>query len=240
VFTAKDFRARAAAVRVLRYTGHQVKDQVALLKQAAGDENGRVRLEVITAASWLDKSNGLAILNEVAKKPLDEWMVHAQEAAVAHLNGRPVEEKKEMIVMNELNGMSPEFYAKGKEIFSRDGYCGTCHRADGQGMVNSGFPPLAQSPIVLGNDEALIKIVLKGLQGPMELNGKKYDGQVPMTPFEGLLNDEEIAAVLSYVRNSFGNKAAPVSPDKVKIIREQIKDKKGFYHPDELLSKKEK
>jgi mono/diheme cytochrome c family protein/glucose/arabinose dehydrogenase len=240
VLAAKDFRARAAAVRVLRYTGHQVKDQVALLKQAAGDENGRVRLEVITAASWLDKTNGLAILNEVAKKPLDEWMVHAQEAAVAHLNGRPVEVKKEMIVMNELNGMSPEFYAKGKEIFSRDGYCGTCHRENGSGMVNSGFPPLTQTPFVLGNDEHLIKIVLKGLQGPLELNGTKYDGQVPMTPFEGLLNDEEIAAVLSYVRNSFGNKAAPVSPDKVKMIREQIKDKKGFYHPDELLSKKEK
>src|SRR6185295_12108862 len=100
------------AVRVLRYSGHQVKDQVALLKQAANDEHGRVRLEVITAASWLDKTNGLAILNEAAKKPLDEWMVHAHEAAVAHLNGRAVEEKKEMIGMNELNGMNPAFYAK--------------------------------------------------------------------------------------------------------------------------------
>jgi mono/diheme cytochrome c family protein/glucose/arabinose dehydrogenase len=240
VLAAKDYRARAAAVRVLRYTGHEVKDQVILLKQAAGDEHGRVRLEVITAASWLDKTNGLAILNEVAKKPLDQWMVHAQEAAVAHLNGQPVEVKKEMIGMNELNGMNPEFYAKGKEIFSRDGYCGTCHRENGGGMENSGFPPLTQTPFVLGKDEDLIKIVLKGLQGPMEVKGKRYEGQVPMTPFEGLLNDEEIAAVLSYVRNSFGNKAAPVSPEKVKMVREQIKDKKGFYNPEELLSKKGK
>ena len=52
---AKDYQVRAAAVRVLRYTGHQVKDQADLLMQAAKDEHGRVRLEAIVAASWLDK-----------------------------------------------------------------------------------------------------------------------------------------------------------------------------------------
>ncbi|HMF72599.1 MAG TPA: cytochrome c, partial [Flavitalea sp.] len=83
----------------------------------------------------------------------------------------------------------------------------------------------------------LIKIVLKGLQGPIEVNGKKYDGQVPMTPFAGLMNDAEVAAVLSYVRNSFGNKASVISPEKVKMVREKIKNKKGFYHTDELSSK---
>ena len=56
-----------------------------------------------------------------------------------------------------------------------------------------------------------------------------------MTPFEGLLNDDEVAAVLSYVRNSFGNKASVVSPEKVKMVREKIKDKEGFYRPDELV-----
>ena len=235
LLSAKDYRARAAAVRVLRYTGHQIKDQVALMKQAANDDHGRVRLEVITAASWLDKTNGLAILNEVIKKPLDEWMKHAHEAAVAHLNDRPVEEKKEMIGTNELNGLNSAIFAKGKEIYNREGYCGTCHRENGEGMPNSGFPPLSKTPFVLGSDEDLIKIVLKGLQGPMEVNGKKYDGQVPMTPFEGLLNDDEVAAVLSYVRNSFGNKASVVSPEKVKMVREKIKDKEEFYRPDELV-----
>jgi len=222
---------------VLRYTGHQVKDQAALLKQAANDEHGRVRLEVITASSWLDKTNGLAILNEVAKKPLDEWMANSYETAVAHLNGRAVEEKKEMIGTNELNGMNPAIFAKGKEIYNKEGYCGTCHQPNGEGLTNSGFPPLSKSSFVAGKDEDLIKIVLKGLQGPIEVSGKKYDGQVPMTPFEGLLNDDDVAAVLSYVRNSFGNRASPVTPDKVKMVREKIKDKKGFYHPEELTSK---
>lgn len=235
VLAAKDYRARAAAVRVLRYMGHQVKDQAELLKKAAADESGRVRLEAIVAASWLEKEKGLAILQEAAKKPLDEWMVHAYETAEAHLNGSEVKEKKEMIGNNELAGVNMALYNKGKEIYNKDGYCGTCHQSDGKGLPASGFPPLHQTAYVNGNEERLIKLVLKGLQGPIEVNGIKYPGQVPMTPFEGLLNDNDVAAVLTYVRNSFGNKAPGISADKVKQVREKIKDKKGFYHPEDLL-----
>ena len=71
--------------------------------------------------------------------------------------------------------------------------------------------------------------------GPIVVNGKSYPGQVPMTPFENLLTADETAAVLTYIRNAFGNKAAPISPEKVKEVRGQIKDKKGFYSPEELL-----
>jgi mono/diheme cytochrome c family protein len=234
VLKAKDFRARSAAVRVLRYTGHQVKDQVALLKEAAQDEHGRVRLEAIVAASWLNKPDGLTVLREAVKKPFDHWMIHAYETAEAHLNGRQVREVQDILGGAELNGMNPSFFVKGKELYLREGYCGTCHQQDGSGLPNSGFPPLSKSPFVLGDEETLIKIVLKGLQGPIEVNGRKYDGQVPMTPFEGLMNDEEVAAVVSYVRNSFGNKASPVTAEKVKVVREKIKDRKVFYRVDEL------
>ena len=71
--------------------------------------------------------------------------------------------------------------------------------------------------------------------GPIEVLGKKYPGQVPMTPFEHMLKDDEIAAVLTYVRNSFGNKADPIRPEKVAEIREKNSDKFGLYSPDELL-----
>jgi mono/diheme cytochrome c family protein len=56
-----------------------------------------------------------------------------------------------------------------------------------------------------------------------------------MTPFEGMLKDDEVAAVLTYVRNSFGNNASPVKPEEVKQVRDAIRSKKGFYSPDELL-----
>jgi mono/diheme cytochrome c family protein len=65
--------------------------------------------------------------------------------------------------------------------------------------------------------------------------GKIYPGQVPMTPYEGMLDDTEVAAVITYVRNSFGNNASAVTPELVKLIREEIKNKEGFWNPSELL-----
>jgi mono/diheme cytochrome c family protein/glucose/arabinose dehydrogenase len=235
VLKAKDHKTRAAAVRVVRYTGHQVSDQAELLMQAAKDEHGRVRLESIVAASWLPKEKGLPILAEAAKKPLDDWMLPAHETAVAHLNGKSVVEKKEEIVTTDLKGKERELFVKGKAIYAKEGFCMTCHQPDGAGLSASGFPPIAGTKWVTGNEERLIKLVLNGLHGPIEVKGQKYGGQVPMTPFGGMLKDEEVAAVLTFVRNSFGNKAPAISPEKVKAVRAATKAKTGFYSPDELL-----
>ncbi len=232
---AKDYHARAAAVNVVRYTGHQVADQADLLMQAARDPHGRVRLEAIVAASWIGKEKGMPILEEAAKMPLDEWMVHAHEAAVAHLNGKLVQEHKEEKIISSLKGNDLELFKQGKEIYARDGYCNTCHQPDGKGLFSSGYPPLTGTKWVNGNEDRLIKLVLKGLLGPMEVDGRKYPGQVPMTPFEGLLNDTELAAVLTYVRNSFGNQAPAVQPEKVKQVRSEVKSVEGFYTPEKLL-----
>lgn len=120
-------------------------------------------------------------------------------------------------------------------MYSREGYCNTCHQPDGTGLSPSGFPPLAGTVWVTGSDERLIKLVLNGLHGPIEVLGQKYGGQVPMTPFAGLLNDEEVASVLTYVRNSFGNKGSVISSEQVKKVRAATKEKSGFYSPEELL-----
>lgn len=231
---AKDYRVRAAAVRVVRYTGHQVADQAQLLKEAATDEHGRVRLEALVAASWLDEDQGLPVLEEAAKKPLDDWMANAYGAALARLTGDVIVAKKEETTVTDLKGRDLELYKKGQLLYAQDGFCSTCHQPNGKGLPSSGFPPLAASPW-LDNDERLIKLTLNGLQGPMEVSGQQYAGQVPMTPFGGLLDDEGVAAVLTYVKNSFGNKGAAVDPEKVKAIRAAIADKKSFYTPEELL-----
>ena len=234
---AKDYHVRSAAVQVVRYTGHQVPDQAALLMQAAKDENSRVRLVAIVAASWVGKEKGLPILAEAAKKPLDDWMVYAHETAVAHLKGENVAvKKKEAEVATTLKGAELELFKLGKTIYSKEGYCATCHQADGNGLTASGFPPLAGTKWVQGNEERLIKIALKGLMGPIEVNGKQYPGQVPMTPFAGLLNDKEVAAVLTYVRNSFGNKASAITPEKVKEVRAATAGKSDIYTSSKLLS----
>lgn len=232
---ADDYRVRAAAVRVLRYAGHQVDDQADLLVRAAGDEHGRVRLEAIVAASWLSVDDGIAILNEAVNHPLDDWMAPSYESSMAHLLGDVPAEIEEEEVETSLTGNELDLYLKGREIYGRDGYCGTCHQPNGQGLTAAGFPPLAGTRWVTGSEERLIKLTLHGLVGPMEVLGKEYPGSVPMMPFRGLLDDEEVAAVLTYVRNSFGNEASPVSPELVREVREETKEKSGFYSPVELL-----
>jgi mono/diheme cytochrome c family protein/glucose/arabinose dehydrogenase len=231
---AEDYRARAAAVRVLRYTGHQVDNQTDLLVDAARDEHGRVRLEAIVAASWMNRDAGLRVLDAAGEQPLDPWMEDPYAAAVAHLNGRTVEEEPEEIE-TKLVGAERARFVLGQDVYNREGGCVTCHQSNGQGLSASGFPPLTGTRWVRGSEERLIKLVLKGLQGPIEVNGETYPGQVPMTAFEGLLTDEEIAAVLTYVRNAFGNDASVIAPETVSAVREAVQDKDGFYTADELL-----
>lgn len=236
MLNAKDFRARSAAVRIVRYGGHQIKNQAELLMKAAEDDNARVRLEALVAASWLDKEIGLPIVEKAGEKPMDSWMQKPYEAAIAHLNGHKLgEDPNKDKLKTHLKGEDKKIFIKGKAIYEKEGYCATCHQSNGKGLEASGFPPLAGSVWVTGDEERLIKLSLKGLLGPIEVNGKKYPGQVPMTQFEGLLNDEDMAAVLTYVRNDFGNKASVIKPEKVKEIRAKIKGKSGFYSPEELL-----
>ena len=109
------------------------------------------------------------------------------------------------------------------------------YQPDGKGLPDAGFPPIARTQWTQGDPERLIKLTLNGLFGPIEIEGKEYPGQVPMTPFRALLNDEEIASVLTYVRNSFGNKASSIQPGQVAKIRDEIKDRVDMFSPEELL-----
>jgi mono/diheme cytochrome c family protein len=87
---------------------------------------------------------------------------------------------------------------------------------------------------VTGDQVRLVKVILKGLMGPIEVNGKQYEGAVPMTPFEGL-SDQEVAAVATYIRNSFGNTASPIQPSVVKEVRATLSKKQSFYQSTKLL-----
>ena len=236
MLNAKDFKARAAAVQVLRYAGHQIPEQADLLMAAAKDENPRVRLDALVAASWSDENTGVPIIEAAGEMPMDDWMQKPYEAALAHIQGRNMGEDESGATKTDLEGAAKKLFVMGDEIYHREGFCVTCHQSDGKGLSASQFPPLAGQQWVTGSQERLIKVVLKGLMGPLELKGKSYPGQVPMTPFGGMLDDKEIASVLTFVRNTFGNKADPILPEKVKEVRSSIKDKEGFYSPAELLA----
>lgn len=152
----------------------------------------------------------------------------------------PIEQSDEILeieVPKHFSKAEAKAYELGAEIYHRDAHCVTCHQATGQGMEKI-YPPLVDSPWATGSEERLVKLTLHGLWGPMEVNGTTYDpskGVPPMTAFKSLLNDEELAAVLTYVRNTWGNQASVVSPETVGEVREATKAQQMFYQPEELL-----
>lgn len=233
-----DHRVRSAAVRAVRFNDHQLADHKSMLMQAANDPHGRVRLEAITAASRLDRQTGETILTAAEAKGIDDHMFISFEHAKAALAGdflpKAIREDELQAPKHLIDGDAKRFL-QGAEIYEREGHCATCHQPDGKGLPDVGFPPLVDTQWALGDPDRLIKLTLKGLMGPIEVKGKAYPGVVPMTQFEGLLKDDELAAVLTYVRNAFGNKASPIRPGQVRRIRDEVKDKTGLYSPDELL-----
>ena len=107
--------------------------------------------------------------------------------------------------------------AAGKKVYTM--YCLTCHQADGGGVTNMN-PPLIKTTYVFGDKNRIIKIVLKGLTEPIDIDGDTYTNVMPPLAH---LTDKEVADVLTYVRNSFGNKAAAVTVAEVKKVRAGLK-----------------
>ena len=114
----------------------------------------------------------------------------------------------------------------GKEVYMKaaagGGMCFTCHQPNGEGMAGQ-FPPLAGSDWVLGDKERLIKISMYGLMGEIEVNGVKYNNVMapPGIP-PGSLTDDQIANVLTYIRNDWGNSASAVSAEEVAAVRASL------------------
>lgn len=203
-------------------------------------------------ALWLHQQHNvrdLALLDLVLASPEPHARIAA--ATVKHLWG-PADPTKgrmadttvaatpkvpQVVVPAHLTGQAAKLYTLGAAVFARDSHCTTCHQPTGAGLAGI-YPPLAGSPWVIGNEERLIKVVLSGLWGPLQVNGTTYDparGIPPMTAFRSILKDEEVAAVLTYVRNSWGNKAAPVLPEAVGKVREATKGQTTFWKPEDLL-----
>jgi nitrite reductase (NO-forming) len=105
--------------------------------------------------------------------------------------------------------------AKGKGVFMQT--CFVCHQPNGEGIVGQ-IPPLAKSDYLMVDKERSIRFVLQGQTGEIEVNGKKFNGT--MAPLN-YLSDEDIANVLTYVRNSFGNSGDVVKVDEVRRIRSE-------------------
>lgn len=129
----------------------------------------------------------------------------------------------------ELPVAAPEQLAQGKKQYMM--ICVACHQPTGTGLP-AVFPPLVKSEYVNGNAERVIAMVLKGNIGPMTIEGKAYNNIMPGQ--ELLLKDEQIAAVLTYVRQSFSNSAPPLSASMVAAVRQKFAERKMPWTEPEL------
>ncbi len=120
----------------------------------------------------------------------------------------------------EKDDLTPMRAEAGALLYNK--YCGSCHMANGMGD-GSRFPPIAGSEWVKGDQKILIDVVLSGLSGPIEVNGKTFDGVMPPVDY---LEDEEIAQILTYIRKEFGDNAPPVGSYYVKQGRYYARKKK--------------
>jgi mono/diheme cytochrome c family protein len=118
--------------------------------------------------------------------------------------------------------------ADGAEVYQA---CATCHQADGKGMAGV-WPPLAGSEWVTGNGDAVIAAVLHGVQGPIEVAGASYNNI--MTPWGSVFDDNQIAAVVNYVRSNWGNNAAPVTIADVARLRAATAGRAAQFTASEL------
>jgi mono/diheme cytochrome c family protein len=123
---------------------------------------------------------------------------------------------------------SDEQMKRGLAVYSRT--CIACHQPTGKGLPPV-FPSIAETPIVVGKPELPIKFILQGLMGPITVGGMTYNSVMP--PVAGV-SDGDIADVLTYVRQSFGNKGNPVSVDQVKAVRAATAGRTAMWTTAEL------
>ena len=164
------------------------------------------------------RGRSLAVLAGTAAISLQLFAVQGLAAA-----GEPEVHKAE--VASAATGKG----SKGEALFQAN--CAACHQANGQGLPGA-FPPLAGSDYIAQNPKVLMEVTLQGKQGKMTVNGKEYNNIMPSMSY---LSDGDLAAITTYVLNSWGNPGGKITTKEIKKFREandlQAKQGAGERHP---------
>ncbi len=197
---------------------------------ATSDENLRKQVLDGLASGKPGKYKPIHLTGELAGGFSD-----TQQKELAKLFVIGGEEEKSLIVTKADQAQ----YKLGEEHYSK--ICIACHQANGKGLQFIA-PPIVDSEWVDGPDQRLIALVMDGLMGPITVNGKKYEAPEIQPVMPGLrvnpeLGDKEIAAMLTYVRNTWGNRAAPIREAHVAAYR-KANEARAPYTEDELMELK--
>ena len=210
----------------------QGPNEDAVRRQAQKDlraENAKKAQALLTEpARNADGSFRIPLKDAVALVAKDPKVVAKLQAAAGPAPAPAAAPAAPAAASNVFVKASDEQMKRGAAVYART--CIACHQPTGLGLPPV-FPPLANAPIVAGNPELPVKFILQGLMGPITVNGMTYNSMMP--PVAGV-SDADIADVLTYVRQSFGNQANAVTADQVKAIRAATAGRTSMWTTAEL------
>ena len=194
--------------------------------------------------NWLDYKTAFADRWEIRRRVWDSYQGTFYEEAMPIANSPEslaLTDDERKMIRDWVNSGSPqgvepsadepktkaERIALGKRLFT---ICAACHQPTGRGLPNL-FPPLAGSDYLNADKNRAIKLILHGRQGEVVVNGMKYNNNMPAFP----LSDQDVANVLTFVYNSFGNAGLEVTPEEVKVQRALPADPAGAPAPKSVF-----
>ena len=182
-----------------------------------------------TTASWQRRS---IVDGIISKKPralrLDVAPSYKLPDRIASFTTWPGKADWEQLKLRPLDAREKALFEIGRQFYGL--VCRGCHQANGAGM-DSLAPPLRGSEWVTGPPSRLVRILVNGVAGPIQVRGKAYDLQMPGLP---TFSDQEVAGILTFIRRSFGHEADPVSVDLVTRERKALGDRTSAWSADEL------
>ena len=229
LLAAADPRVRAYGARTTGMWAERLPDPLQRLRLGVADQNPRVRLESVVAASYVASAQSVEVVAAALEQPLDPFLEYSIRLSARALQARwasALEDgqldlggPEQGTYLRELLAEKPSPPSPGEAVYGMA--CLTCHQPEGKGLPGV-YPPLVGSDWVRAEDATpLIKLVLHGLSGPITVAGERYGDQpqsVPMPPMGGL-TDQQIAEVLTFIRAAYGAGGSAVAPGDVETVR---------------------
>ena len=246
--------------QIIRFSANTLKDEEKILEfyaKVLAQNDIKLNRQVALQLGSLKSSRAEEMLLDLAEKSRNESVL--SEAIISGLAGKEVKFLKQLKTLKEPDSLSnfltkviankaakeiqsPQLPKKtnkdertaGFELYST--YCAACHGMDGHGKDKLA-PPLLNSEYIDGSKERLGMLLLNGLQGPITVNGKRYDLGLAMPGLKdnSALTDNDIFSLMVFVRNSFSTTNERIKKEDVAVWREQSKDKKELFTEEELL-----
>ncbi len=227
-------KVRAAGIRLsetfLKQPGQnsaaaQLRDRILAL---SSDDSADVQIQLALTLSLLTPDavtkSAVASLAKNAKAAL------ARDAAAFTLTTfEPIKAAPVVAKGRDLTAEEKRLFETGKTMY--EATCLACHQVHGMGQIGLA-PPLVDTEWVSGSEGRLIRIILHGLRGPIKVKGETFELDMPSL---GVLDDEQIASVLTYVRREWGHTFEPVTPAAVKKVREATADREDAWTMADLL-----